>query len=278
MNIPATKPTIPVKEYHARWQQVQAMMNEQQLDLLAAYADDRAVFGPAHARWLANFPVHFESVCIFMPKQGEPVLLCGPESDEYARLIGQIPDVRVLREFTHPDEDYPYSTIQGLVEIASEVVDDLQSIRKVGLAGRGLMGVDSLSAFQAALPDAIWVDVENAVCDLRAQKSPAEIEVIRYAYHIAEIGISAAVDAIQPGVTERTVAAEAEAAMRWAGLKGRGLIQLSLQVLIPDPFWPVQPSGGFKPMNWYCSPSLLAMKGIMGQLAGWCWLAIPAKR
>lgn len=223
MNIAETKPTIPVEEYRERWQKVQTMMAQQQLDLLVAYADDRAVFGPAHARWLANFPVHFEPVCILMPKQGQPVLLCGPESDEYAGLIGQIPDVRVLREFTHPDEDYPYSKIQGLVEIASEVVDDMQSIRKVGLAGRGLMGADVLSAFQAALPEAEWVDVENAVCNLRAQKSPAEIEVIRYAYHTAEIGINAAIETIQPGVTEREVAAETEAAMRRAGAEGTGI-------------------------------------------------------
>lgn len=223
MNMTETNPAIPVGEYRERWQKVQAMMAQEHLDLLVAYADDRAVFGPAHARWMANFPVHFEPICILMPKQGEPVLLCGPESDEYARLIGQIPDVRVLREFTHPDEDYPYSKIQGLVEIASEVVDDVRSIRKVGLAGRGLMGTDVLSAFQKALPEATWVDVENTVCTLRAQKSPAEIEVIRYAYHIAEIGIKAAVDAIQPGITERAVAAEIEAAMRRAGAEGTGI-------------------------------------------------------
>lgn len=221
--MPDLKPIIPLEEYRERWRKVQAMMTQQQLELLVAYADDRAVFGPAHARWLANFPVHFEPVCILLPRQGEPVLLCGPESDQYALLAGQIPDVRVLREFTHPDEDYPYSKIEGLVEIAAEVVDDLPAIKKVGLAGRGLMGGDVLAAFKAALPEAEWIDVENPMCDLRAQKSPAEIEVIRYAYKIAELGLNAAVDVIQEGITEREVAAEAEAAMRRAGAEGTGI-------------------------------------------------------
>ena len=63
---PDTKPTIPVTEYRQRWHKVQTMMAEQKLDFLVAYADDRAVFGPAHARWLANFPVHFEPVCILL--------------------------------------------------------------------------------------------------------------------------------------------------------------------------------------------------------------------
>lgn len=217
------KPTIPVTEYRERWGKVQAMMARQGLDLLVAYADDRAVFGPAHARWLANFPVHFEPVCILMPREGQPIMLCGPESDQYALLAGQIPDVRVLREFTHPDEDYPYSTIQGLAEIVAETVAEAASVRRVGLAGRGLMGADVLAAFKAALPQTAWLDVENAMCDLRAVKSLAELEVIRYAYKLAEIGLQAAVEAIQVGVTERAVAAAAEAAIRQAGAEGTGI-------------------------------------------------------
>ncbi|MFN8457982.1 MAG: hypothetical protein U0401_25580 [Anaerolineae bacterium] len=70
--------------------------------------------------------------------------------------------MRILREFTHPDEDYPYSQIQSLAEIVAEVVNNPDAIKKVGLAGRGLMSYDVLSAFQAALPQAEWLDVENA--------------------------------------------------------------------------------------------------------------------
>lgn len=216
-------PTIPVQEYRQRWFTTQTMMNQQQLDLLVAYADDRAVFGPAHARWLANFPVHFEPACILMPSQGELIMLCGPESDEYARLAGQISDIRVLREFTHPDEDYPYSKIQGLADIVAKTMDGLKLVRRVGLAGRTLMSADSLAAFKSALPGVEWVDVEGALCDLRTLKSPAEIKVIRYAYQIAEAGLAAAVEAIQVGVTEREVAAEAEAAMRRVGAEGTGI-------------------------------------------------------
>ncbi|MBN1584564.1 MAG: aminopeptidase P family protein [Anaerolineae bacterium] len=215
-------PAIPAREYPQRWDGVQRMMEQQQLDLILAYADDRATFGPAHARWLANFPVHFEPVCILIPRRGDPVMLCGPESDQYALLAGQIPDVRVLETFTHPDEDYPYATIQSLSEILPDVVRDLGRVKKVGMAGQGLMGSDIVSAFREAL-DVQWVDVESAMCDLRAIKSPSEIAVIRYAYKIAEIGLLAGVNAIQAGVTEREVAAEAEAAMRRAGAEGTGI-------------------------------------------------------
>ncbi|HXV41879.1 MAG TPA: hypothetical protein VEC96_02350 [Anaerolineae bacterium] len=64
MTLANSKPTIPVAEYRQRWRNVQTLIAERELDFLVAYADDRAVFGPAHARWLANFPVLFEPVCI----------------------------------------------------------------------------------------------------------------------------------------------------------------------------------------------------------------------
>jgi len=217
-----SRPHIPATEYPERWRRVQAMMAAQDLDFLVAYADDRASFGPAHARWLADFPVHFEPACILMPREGEPVMLVGPESDQYALLAGRIADVRILRELTHPDEDYPYARIQSLAEVMSET-GGATGARRVGLGGRGLIGADVLAAFKAALPEAEWVDVENVMCELRSRKSPAELEVIRHAYEIAQVGIDAGVEAVAAGVTERAVAAEIEASMRRAGAEGTGI-------------------------------------------------------
>ncbi len=219
----ASLPMIPADEYRRRWQRIQALMAEHRLDLLLAYGDDRAVAGPAHVRWLANVPVHFEPMCLLIPASGAPTLLCGPESDRYALRVGQVADVRVLREFTHPDEDYPYSRIESLSEIVSAVAGDPGRLQRVGLAGGSLMSAETVTALHAALPAAEWVDVERPVGELRGQKSAAELAVIRYAYGIAEVGLAAAVDAIRPGVTERAVAAEAEAAMRRAGAEGTGI-------------------------------------------------------
>lgn len=216
-------PQIPADEYPQRWRSVQQLLAAQNLDLLIAYADDRAVFGPAHARWLANFPVHFEPVCVVLGRSGQPALLCGPESDQYALLAGRIPDVHILREFTHPDEDYPFSQIRSLVAVAAGLTGDAHALRRVGIAGGGLMGYDFAVALRQALPGVTWVDVETAMCGLRAHKSPAEQTVIRHAYAIAGQGIAAAVAAIAPGVSEREVAAAAESAMRHAGAEGTGI-------------------------------------------------------
>jgi Xaa-Pro aminopeptidase len=217
------RPIIPFEEFPRRWRQVQALMRAKELDLLLAYGNDRAVFGPAHVRWMADIPVHFEPMAVLVPREGEPVLVCGPESDQYALRVGKVRDVRVLREFTHPDEDYPFSRIETLSEIVAGLTSAAGTIGRLGVAGWGLLDVATAAAVEAALPGATWVDVEHAVCGLRARKSAAEIAVIRHAYRLAEAGIDAAVAAIHPGVTERAVAAEAEAAMRRAGAEGTGI-------------------------------------------------------
>jgi len=216
-------PRIPATEYPQRWRKVQSLMSQHQVDALVAYADDRATYGAAHVRWLADVPVHFEPMCVLLLPEGDPILLCGPESDEFARLRGQIRDVRVLGEFTHPDEDYPFSNIQSLAEVLNDVVGARRAIRTLGIAGRGLMSADLYTAFQSALPDVRWLDLETPVAMLRAVKSPAEVAVMRHAYHCAQLGIEAAINAIAPGVTEREVAAEAESAMRRAGAEGTGI-------------------------------------------------------
>jgi len=215
-------PVIPGAEYPRRWKKVQKMMSEMNLDIVLAYADDRATFGAAHARWLADIPVHFEPVCILISASQDPVLLCGPESDEYCRIRGKINDIKVLEEFSHPDEDYLYTEIRSLREIVAEIPGG-GSTGRIGLAGRSLMGADLLKSFEATFPDADWLDVETEMCGLRAVKTEAELNIIRRAYEIADIGIEAAVKAIRPGVSEREVAAEIESAIRRAGAEGTGI-------------------------------------------------------
>ena len=217
------RPTIPADEFPERWHMVQSLLVEHELDLLVAYADDRATFGAAHARWLADFPVHFEPCCVLVLREGDPLMLVGPESDEYARLRGRIADVRVLRELSHPDEDYPHSVIESLAQVLADLGIGAAEVRRAGLAGGGLIGAQLMRALESALPAAEWVDVENAAAGLRARKSEAEMAVVREAYRIADAGIEAAVEAIRPNVTERSVAAAIEAAMRDAGAEGTGI-------------------------------------------------------
>ena len=215
-------PTIPDSEYRVRWKKIQELMDKKDLDLFFAYADDRFTFGPAHARWLANFPVHFEVAGVLMTKDKDPILITGPESEGYAKLVGKIENVRVIREFEHPYVDFVHTKFETLKQVVSDLIDP-DKIRRIGIAGGSLMGAYTYQKFVDTFPGAEWVDVEYDVCMLRAVKSEAEIEVIRYAYHIAQRGIEAAIDAIKDGAYEREVAAIVEYTIRMAGAEGTGV-------------------------------------------------------
>lgn len=217
-------PRIPDSEFRGRWERLQAAMAGAGLDLVIAYADDHAVFGPAHARYLADFAPHFEPVCILVPASGEPLLLSGPETETFAQLTARVKDVRVVREFTHPDEEYPFTELVSLRDALAEAGRRAgQAPARVGLAGLELMPVGIHRVLSQALKGVQLVDAEKVVTALRAIKTPAEQAVIRYAYQIAQTGMQAAFDAVREGATERQVAAAAEFAMRCQGSEGMGI-------------------------------------------------------
>lgn len=63
-------------------------------------------------------------------------------------------------------------------------------------------------------------DATPVLSKLRMIKEPGEIERIRRAAGIAQLGMMAALEAVRAGVTESEIAAEAEYAMRRAGAEG----------------------------------------------------------
>jgi Xaa-Pro aminopeptidase len=224
-------PRIPESEFRTRWERLQAAMADAGLDMVIAYADDHAVAGPGYARYLAEFAPHFEPVCVLMPAAGEPLLLSGPETETFAQLTARIKDVRVVREFTHPDEEYPFTTLVSLRDIIAEASERAgASPRRVGLAGLELMPVKIYQALREAFSQAgpagdgvELTEAEGLMTHLRAIKTPAEKAVVGYAYQIAQAGMQAAFDAIHEGATERDVAAAAEFAMRSRGSEGMGI-------------------------------------------------------
>jgi hypothetical protein len=76
-------------------------------------------------------------MAVLVPLAGDPVVVCGPESDQYALRVGRVRYVRVLREFTHPDEDYPFSHIETLSGIVAGLTGPSRPVRRLGIAGRG---------------------------------------------------------------------------------------------------------------------------------------------
>jgi hypothetical protein len=99
-------------------------------------------------------------------------VVCGPESDQYALRVGRVRDVRVLRESTHPDEDHPFSHIETLPDIVAPLTGGTRSVRRLGLAGQGLLDADTAAAIETALPGAEWVDLGTRCGDCQPSSPP----------------------------------------------------------------------------------------------------------
>ena len=214
-------PRIPREEYPVRWERAKQILKDMDLDLILAYSDDRFTYGNAHARYFGDLQTVFEDTVVMLLPDREPVLLVGPETIGYAQERSVFTDIRVIREFTHEDEDYPYTVIEPLTQVVAEKITT--PVKRIGLAAKGRMGAVMFEAICKAFPGVEFVNVDKPLEEMRGIKSEAEIAVIRYAYEIVNKGMEAALAAVRPGVTERQVAAEAEYVMRKMGAEGTGI-------------------------------------------------------
>jgi Xaa-Pro dipeptidase len=132
---------------------------------------------------------------VVLPVEAEPVFLVCNIEEAQVRKDSWIDDIRVYVEF-----------------VETPVVALAELLRELGLASATL-GLE-LRALNAAdhrelldhIPDAQVVGVDAALADLRAIKSPAEIELLADAALRTDAAIRRAFEAAGPGSTEREVA------------------------------------------------------------------------
>jgi Xaa-Pro aminopeptidase len=191
-----------------------------------AYGDDRAVYGPDHIRWLADIEPHFEPVLLAgTTASASALLLTGPETIGYAAVRtgrAAISEIVAMEELSHPEEEYPTISLSSGAEALRDLLAGCLRIALIGTDALAHPVWERLIAPLAADGRAL-VSGDGAAYRARSVKTDSELAVIGEAYRIARAGLEAAAAALRPGVAERDVAAEAEAAMRRAGAEGFGI-------------------------------------------------------
>jgi Xaa-Pro aminopeptidase len=221
-------PAISDDELQRRPAALGAALAADGFDGWIAYADDRAVYGPDHIRWLADIEPHFEPV-LLAGTTGSPqaLLLTGPETIGYAAVRtarAAISEIVTMEELSHPEEEYPTISLSSGADALRDLFADCERIALIGTDAVAHPLWERLIAPLAADGEHRAFASGNAVAyRLRSVKTDAELAVIAEAYRIARAGLETAAAALRPGVTEREVAAEAESAMRRAGAEGFGI-------------------------------------------------------
>jgi len=218
-------PTIPTSEYENRKIAIQNLMKEYGFDILFFYGDDRAVFGANHTRWVTNYAPHFEPILIAVPKIGNIHAATGAESEAFFNNTAKIGTVHVVDEFNMPEEEYPYTKSKSFIDFC-DILNQEVNGKAIHV---GIIGEDSTPVWLHSLLNETGYMVERsdaielAYRLLRASKSAAEVEVMKYGFEIAEAGFNAGFKALVEGVSERDVAAEIEYTMRKMGSEGSGI-------------------------------------------------------
>jgi Xaa-Pro dipeptidase len=195
---------VSLEEYQERLRKTREWMKENQLDLLI-------LTQPEHYNWISGYePTSvFYYQALIVPPEDEPLtLLCNKAELLLCAETCWVEDVRTL--WTHEDQ----------------VGRTLEVLRERGLDGAARVGVNLSSyhlkaryAFEleAGLSGAQLVDVCAGLDDLRLIKSPAEIGYLRRAAHVADLGVTAGINAIHEGVTDRDVMAAIQHALALNG-------------------------------------------------------------
>ncbi|MBB3045344.1 M24 family metallopeptidase [Nocardioides soli] len=181
-------PLLDSSEYAARRAALTRRCRDEGLDAIVVWSKGGHSDSAADVFYLANFYPRFNrsQAALVVPAHGEPVLfmdVLDPRRDQI-----QVSDVRFAF-------DLPAAVSSLLAEFGSG--------SRFGLVGGpALLAQTYLELVRLSAADR-FVPLDDAVVDLRVQKSPAEIELIRAA---AEIG-RGALDAItraalRPGTTE----------------------------------------------------------------------------
>jgi len=142
---------------------------------------------------------------LFLPQEGEPIVIVFSEEVEAARKATGISDVRGWRT--------PPQLMQTFFQVVKEHgAED----KRVGLCTHANPGF-LVYKFLRSNPKMTVIENEEVLMPLRYVKDDEELLAMRRAAEAADKGIAAAIGAVKPGATEIEVGAEAEYAMRRAG-------------------------------------------------------------
>lgn len=210
---------LSAAERDERLERVRRIMEAKNLDASLVYYDE---FNIGNGWYLTGWCPQFESGAVLVPRDGEPMILGGPESEPFAKLDSAITQTRNFPVFMVPDEEYPNAVITDFAALFSELKAKLGRLSRLGLVGAGRMPADCHRQIVAGFAGVELVDLTGEYVQLRYDKSDWERQQIRAAFALADRGYEAMKAKVAPGVSEIEVAATGEYAARKCGASGFG--------------------------------------------------------
>ena len=190
---------IPKNEYFERIAKFQANIKAAGLDACLVHGTESDF---ANVRYLSEYWPTFEQAGVFVPAEGDAVLLIGPESYKYAVGRSVLDKVALMLNYRESAEpDYPGIDLATYPEVVKMAMGN-KKLKKLGLVGTAVMTKPTLDAVANQLPGVEVVVADDVFRELRWVKSENELNCHRKAFKVAEKAVAAMLNEIKPGMTE----------------------------------------------------------------------------
>jgi Xaa-Pro aminopeptidase len=190
---------IPDAEFKARIATLQARLKAEKLDAALAHGYECDC---AYVRYLSDFWPTFEIAGVFVPAEGDPVLLVGPESENYGRRRGRIAKVVRMGIYAESAEpSFPGVTFATFGDVVKLAMGD-RPLRRLGILGWAVMNLPVYLRLQEQLPGTQIVKACHLLVEQRQIKSANELRCLERAFAISELAVDAILAEGKPGMTE----------------------------------------------------------------------------
>ena len=191
--------SIPKQEYFDRIAKFQANIRNAGLDACLVHGNE-ADF--ANIRYLTEYWPTFEAAGVFVPAEGMPVLLSGPESEKYAMGRSVVPNILKMIEYRESAEpQYPGIPVAHYADVVKMAMGD-KPLKKLGLVGYSVMTLPVYMSLRKELPETELIKADETLLPMRYVKSENELACMREAFRISEIAIEAILNEMKVGMTE----------------------------------------------------------------------------
>ena len=221
---------VSAEMLEGRYKKVRAFLEEQGLGALIVYSP------PAQHQWGQTGHVAYLSgwanlnrlvdSAVVVPLDGPPALLFAG----LPMMIDQIIDDSPMKDLRLVQGVDPNAVSMARPAGASAgsgprtfAGETLALVREREVFGKsiGVVGVENMSVpFYEALSNELGEDlkrVDDIVAELRSVKAPEEVELLRHASHLGDLGFQAMVEAAKPGMRGIEIVAEGERVVRRGG-------------------------------------------------------------
>jgi Xaa-Pro aminopeptidase len=210
-----SKFVIPEKEFLERIERVKCEFINSDIDAVLVFSTESE---PAGVRYFSDYWPSFETAAVLVSKEKDPVLIIGPESMTFARGRSKIKDIIRMKDFRESSmPDYPGSEMPDWQEVLGNY-----NIQKLGIAGWHLIPHTIFENIAEVLGKDNIVCADEQVRNVTLQKSSSELDCLREAARISELGFKAVLEHIKPGMTEAQLAGVAAGEMLANGAEATG--------------------------------------------------------